>query len=371
MVGRNGEPHPITAEALASLFRALKDRVRVVLLNACNSESQSAGINEVIDCVIAMSTMVSDQASITFSASFYRAIGFGRSVQDAFEQGKTALMLEGIPEAHVPRLSVREGVDAARVILVNPRSAGSEALPTAAGHTERGPEATELVLLQTEDATVFCPADSVSVRGDSIEMVLRPDPAHAAFLSDLTPRFGKRRLWLAFADSAVRGVAESVERSRERGEERWHVTIAKDTDRGDPMEMGTTNFSSDRIAELRARRILLDERPPSEASPWFRPDPTLEMLVAGLGGGPEIERSPLPALYTAWSGSRADFLAAARLMAVLTLNASHTVEHILELTLSWSGESELAVRFRGRRRKVYSNQPAPEIRFEGACRLTT
>ena len=49
---------------------------------------------------------IGDDAAITFAASFYRAIGFGRTIQEAFDQGRTALMLEGIPEERTPRAGV-------------------------------------------------------------------------------------------------------------------------------------------------------------------------------------------------------------------------------------------------------------------------
>jgi hypothetical protein len=39
-----------------------------------------------------------DKAAIVFAAAFYQALGFGHSVQKAFDSGKAALMLEHIPE---------------------------------------------------------------------------------------------------------------------------------------------------------------------------------------------------------------------------------------------------------------------------------
>lgn len=271
--------------------------------------------------------------------------------------------LTGQPRVPVTPLGPRRGVQPGSP------AAGREEAPSAARPARPGSRATEFVLLQTDDGTLFCPADSVAMRGSSVELGLRPSPVDAAFLSGLTPGFGGRRLWAAFAESAVHGVAESVERTRVGGEERWSVTIARETDHGEPMEMSTSGFSADQIAELRARRILLDERPPSEASTWIRADPLLEALVKGLGGLPGVERSPLPPLYAAWTGSRTDFLAAARLVAVLALHASRTVEHVLELKLAWSGDDAVAVRFQGRRKKLYTNRPAAEIRVEGVCRL--
>jgi hypothetical protein len=89
-----------------------------VVLNACYSKPQAEGIVEVIDCAVGMSKTIGDEAAIVFAGSFYRALGFGLSVQDAFEQGRTALLLEGIPEDRTPELLVKQGVDAADVYLV-------------------------------------------------------------------------------------------------------------------------------------------------------------------------------------------------------------------------------------------------------------
>ena len=81
-------------------------------------QPQAEAITRHIDCAIGMSKAIGDEAAIVFAASFYRAIGFGRSVGEAFEQGKTALLLEGIPEEQTPQLRTREGVDANQVYLL-------------------------------------------------------------------------------------------------------------------------------------------------------------------------------------------------------------------------------------------------------------
>jgi hypothetical protein len=112
---------PVSKEALVSLFRTLKDNIRVVLLNACYSRPQAEAITSEIDCSIGMSRAIGDNAAIAFAASFYRAIGFGRSVREAFDQGKTALLLEGIPEEKTPSLLTRSTITPQSVILINPR----------------------------------------------------------------------------------------------------------------------------------------------------------------------------------------------------------------------------------------------------------
>jgi hypothetical protein len=118
-----GNPKPVSTGALAHLFRTLKDNLRVVVLNACYSRPQAEALAEAIDCTVGMNRPIGDAAAIVFAASFYRALGFGRSVQEAFELGKAALLLEGIPEDQTPELLTYPGVDAAGVRLIAPPSA--------------------------------------------------------------------------------------------------------------------------------------------------------------------------------------------------------------------------------------------------------
>ena len=115
-------PKPVSKEALIHLFRILKDNVRVVVLNACYSRPQAEALAETIDYTVGMNQPIGDAAAIVFAASFYRATGFGRSVQEAFDLGKVALLLEGIPEDQTPELFVRKSVDASALSLVGPPS---------------------------------------------------------------------------------------------------------------------------------------------------------------------------------------------------------------------------------------------------------
>lgn len=120
---KTGNPKPISQRALESLFSTLRDNIRLVLLNACFSHSQAKAITSTIDCAIGMNKEIGDSAAIVFAASFYRAVGFGRSVQEAFELGKTALLLEGIPEENTPELVLRDGVNASEITLIQDKTA--------------------------------------------------------------------------------------------------------------------------------------------------------------------------------------------------------------------------------------------------------
>lgn len=119
LVDNNGISKPIGQQTLTTLFTTLKGNIRVVILNACDSQVQAQAITEVIDCAIGMNAAISDPAAITFAAAFYRAIGFGCSVKKAFEQGKISLMLEGIPEINIPVLFARKGVDSDQIVLIS------------------------------------------------------------------------------------------------------------------------------------------------------------------------------------------------------------------------------------------------------------
>lgn len=118
MQGEGGQPKAVSKQALKRLFRTMKGNIRLVLLNSCYSETQAEAITEEIDCTIGMNRAISDRAAIVLAGAFYRAIGFGESVQMAFEQAMTALMLEGIPEEDTAILKCGPGIDANQIVLV-------------------------------------------------------------------------------------------------------------------------------------------------------------------------------------------------------------------------------------------------------------
>ncbi len=75
-----GEPRTITTEAVSNLFKLFKDTVLCVVLNSCYSEHQAQAIKLHIPYVVGMKSGIPDQAAISFSTGFYKAIGAGRDV---------------------------------------------------------------------------------------------------------------------------------------------------------------------------------------------------------------------------------------------------------------------------------------------------
>ncbi|HKP53618.1 MAG TPA: effector-associated domain EAD1-containing protein [Chloroflexia bacterium] len=123
----SGNRKPVSPQALGRLFRALKDNTRCVVLNACFSAIQAQAIVEEVGCVVGMSRAIGDKAAIKFAGGFYEALGYDRSVQTAFDVGCSQIDLEGLGKEDTPRLLVREGVDASRLILTNASTTGATA----------------------------------------------------------------------------------------------------------------------------------------------------------------------------------------------------------------------------------------------------
>jgi hypothetical protein len=97
-----GKTQPVEPSALAATFKLFADQVNCVLLNACYSEEQAKAIAEHIPFVIGMKQAIGDQAAIAFAVGFYKALGAGRSIEQAYEFGCAEIQLQGIPEHLTP-----------------------------------------------------------------------------------------------------------------------------------------------------------------------------------------------------------------------------------------------------------------------------
>ena len=65
---------------------------------------QQCKLRQFTSLVIGMEQAIADRAAVKFAVGFYDALGAGRSYQDAFEFGCSAIDLEGIPEYLMPVL---------------------------------------------------------------------------------------------------------------------------------------------------------------------------------------------------------------------------------------------------------------------------
>ncbi len=99
-----GSTKLVDGEALAGLFELFADQIECVVLNGCYSEVQAMAIAQHINYVIGMSQAIGDRAPIEFAVGFYNALGAGRTVEDAYKFGCSAIRLAGIPAQLTPVL---------------------------------------------------------------------------------------------------------------------------------------------------------------------------------------------------------------------------------------------------------------------------
>lgn len=114
----------VRPDVLTALLATMKRDIplRCVVLNACFTALQAQAIAEHIDCVIATTREVEDDAAIAFATAFYRAIAYGKSVGSAFELGRIEVGLRGLPGEGVFRLFHRPQVEPQQLFLVHAAS---------------------------------------------------------------------------------------------------------------------------------------------------------------------------------------------------------------------------------------------------------
>lgn len=102
-----GKVRPLPASALANLFKIVGG-IRCVVLNACHSAVQADAICEHVEAVVSMRRSIHDTAAVNFAWAFYQGLGFGQSLQTAFELGKNQIELAGFGDVDVPHLLTRD-----------------------------------------------------------------------------------------------------------------------------------------------------------------------------------------------------------------------------------------------------------------------
>lgn len=87
------EGQMLPGNVLADLLELYADKVKCVLLNACYSEVQAEAIVQHIDYVIGIRQGIKDKAAIAFTTGFYRALSYGRPIEQCFKFGCNQIQL--------------------------------------------------------------------------------------------------------------------------------------------------------------------------------------------------------------------------------------------------------------------------------------
>jgi hypothetical protein len=109
--GSSGRGEAIDGKGLAQVFALYKRYLRLVVLNSCFTDTMARSITEAIDYSVGTGKAIGDRAGVAFAGAFYRALGFGTSVKDAFASAKAELGLTRMPRSRGIQLFVRDGLN--------------------------------------------------------------------------------------------------------------------------------------------------------------------------------------------------------------------------------------------------------------------
>lgn len=243
----------------------------------------------------------------------------------------------------------------------------------------------EFALFRSDDGkSYFVPVRDAQWGTTEIHFDLVPESSEqSAFLDAMrkglnNPFTQVDRLALAFQDGAAWVRAKDVVQTTSGSQTVWNVILTEEKqeqnfDLLDNVTYG--DISPDDLAEMRAKRVLLDEKPSQNRQGFggVEDDGFLESLISHESPtrqlGLRIQQSPFQELFRSFGREPERFRKFARLVAILHLKLSNTVEDILELDLDLIDSSQLHVSFKGRRRRVYANIEPPILDVNGICPL--
>ena len=245
----------------------------------------------------------------------------------------------------------------------------------------------EYVLLISEDEKLyFIPFQNARWDSTEISLELLPEsPEETAFLRTLRRHINEAfardvHIALALREDAARVKPQEIVETTSGSQNVWKVVFKEERQRQnmDPLgEMTFGSFTPEKLAEERAKRILLDKKLgelPADFQNQTGPagllnEATLEMFVRGTNGF-EISASPIPPLYRSIGNRQAQFEKYARLTSILYLKLSNTVEEILQFDLKLLNSNQVEVKFKGRRHKRFTNVEPYIFEVNGTCQLS-
>ena len=256
--------------------------------------------------------------------------------------------------------------------------------PSATGEIDHN----EFVLLRSTNGTShFIPYRDATWSSAEISLELLPESGEENSLlrslrDNLSSGFTHTQETLAFAlqEDAAWVRPHEVAKIASSSHAVWKVVLRKDEERRNYNifnDIAFNNISPDQIAEMRARRILLDEKSFQNQTGFagLTNDATLESFISGEFSSQhdsiiQVSESPIPHLYRSFGQTPGRFLKFARSAATLYLKLSNTVEDILLLDLKLRNPRELQIRFKGRRPQRYTNVEAFIFEVNGICPLS-
>ena len=248
-------------------------------------------------------------------------------------------------------------------------------------------DTTEYVLLVSEDGkSYFIPVQNARWDSTEISLELLPEsPEETAFLRTLRRHINDAfardaHIALALREDAAWVKPQEIVETASGSQIVWKAVFNEERHRqnGDPLgEFTFGSFTPEKIAEERAKRILLDKKLgelPADfqnrtGTVGLLNETTLEMFVRG-GNGFQVSASPIPPLYRFIGKNQGQFEKFARLTSVLYLKLSNTVEEILQFDLKVLNPNQVEVKFKGQRHKRFTNVEPYIFEVNGTCQLS-
>jgi len=240
----------------------------------------------------------------------------------------------------------------------------SAPLPAANTACESSPRA--LIQSITLNTVAFPAVSDLSWTQDSAMLLVEPDDkTDGPFLDSLRQR--RNHVIVAYSNNAGIGDVSNVEHIVTAGKQKWKVEFRNlQTDFSSSMEMGTSGTSAEQFAEMRARRILLNENRYEQTNDYNKI--MRESLLQGHEALLKIESSPFVTLFREYGKYPSRFLEIAWITAAMQLKIGKCVADVELLSLRLKG-SALAVTCRGKRVRKYVNVEPYIIRVEGEVDL--
>lgn len=267
------------------------------------------------------------------------------------------------------------------VVKLSGQAAQTTTDPSSTTVTEDDPG--EFMLLYSANGQVgFLPLLEARRDSTSVSVKLLPEsPQDTSFLRSLRDTYS-RHFGFAYQNEAAWGSIQEIVETMSGSETVCEVTLDVDSrNRGYDFfsEMTVNGISPTQIAEMRARRILLDEKLEDANLGLSQNNAlnqmTLEMHIRGMSSSShepqlQVTESAIPKLYQQLRQTPERFKKYASLVSILHLKLSNTVENVLRLDLELLGPTQLQVGFKGIRPKFSSNEEPAIIEFEGICPLS-
>ena len=250
------------------------------------------------------------------------------------------------------------------------------------------------VLLRSESGiSHFIPFQKVHWDATEISLTLLPaSSAQTAFLSALRARLRSippgssldqlGAIAFAHQEDAAWVKLRKVAQISTESETVWEILLKEQTVssayKHRPEKIILDELTLEKVADIRAKRLLLNEKLETSISSLTHADVFDEMLLEAqirgelsseYGNRLQALISPIPALYRHFRHKPEKFEEAARLISVLYLKLSNTVEDILQLDVELLGSEGLRVKFKGQHPQTDVSEEPVLVEVKGICPL--